>query len=157
MKNKSKVVARLTAIGKAGTRIIVEVHEDATFSSFFKFYTQQGAHRITKQLVRVANRNEGLAPWHRAYRMQPGLEAIAQTLKTRSQFTSVKIRIIKRRIYRKLLAAAPDALGLVKVTRLIDRRMLPTPILRYPNPFNFIPEGHTTIKKKWSILLGRSR
>ena len=114
--NKKNVVARLTAIREIGVRTIIEVHDDddTTFSTFFHYYTQVGLKRSTKTQIRVANRNDGLHPWYRAYRIQPGLEALAEHWKKMPQITSVRVRIIKKRAYRRLLEAAPDVLGLVK-------------------------------------------
>src|SRR6185436_626734 len=102
-KAKRVVVARLTVIREVGVRTIVELYEDATFSSFYQFFTQDGARRSTKKYIRSANRNEGLSPWYRAYRMKPGLAAVAEHFKTMPNITSVKVRIIKRRAYKKLL------------------------------------------------------
>jgi len=153
MKNKSKVVARLTAIRQVGYRTIIEVCEDASFHSFYRYYTQQGTRRSTKTPVRTASRNEGLHPWYRAYRITPGLEVLATRMLDQKQFSSVKVRIIKKRDYLKLLEAAPDALGLTKVTRYADPRIaiLPTPRL----PVN-IPAGWLTIQKRMNIITGRS-
>lgn len=111
MTSKKNVVGRLTAIRSVGVRTIIEVHEEATFSTFFHYYTQAGMKRSTKKLIRTANRNEGLHPWYAAYRMQPGLEALAEQLRKMPQFTSVKIRIIKKRAYRRLCTVAADVLG----------------------------------------------
>ncbi len=152
MATNKKVIARLTAIRAIGVRTIIEVQEDATFVSFYHYFTQDGLKWSTKKFVRTANRNESLLPHYRAYRLQPGLEAIAEHLKTMPQFTSIKIRIIRKRAYRKLLAAAPDALGIVKVKSQPDPRLLPKPVLRFPVRF---PDGHLTIKKRFSILMGR--
>jgi len=153
---KKVVVARLTAVREVGVRTIIEVYTDASFHSFFQFFTQEGLRRSTKKLVRSSNRNEGLAPWHRAYRMTPGLEVIAEHLRGMKQFKSVTVRIIRRRAYRQLLAAAPDVLGLTKVERVPDPRLLPKTALRYTAayPVN-IPQGYLTIKKRVSILTGR--
>jgi len=153
MKNKSKVVARLTAIRSVGVRTIIEICEDASFHNFYRYYTQQGTRRSTKTPVRTASRNEGLHPWHRTYRMEPGLEVLATRMLDQKQFSSVKVRILKKRAYRQLLDAAPDVLGLTKVTRYADPRImtLPTPRL----PVN-IPAGWLTIEKRVNIILGRS-
>jgi hypothetical protein len=128
------------------------VYSDASFHSFFQFFTQEGARRSTKKLVRSANRNEGLAPWHRAYRMTPGLEVIAEHLRGMKQFTSVTVRIIRRRAYRQLLTAAPDVLGLTSAKRLPDPRLMPRTAFGIPV---HIPEDYLTIKKRMSILTGR--
>ena len=153
---KKVVVARLTAVREVGVKTIVEVCENATFASFFVFYTQQGNRRSTKTQIRVANRNEGLAPWHRAYRMTPGLDVIAEHLRGMKQFKSVTVRIIRRRAYRQLLSADPDVLGLTKVKSVPDPRLLPKPALRYPAAYPVqIPQGYLTIKKRMSIMTGR--
>lgn len=153
LKKKSVVVARLTAIRGVGVRTIIEVCADASFHNFYRYYTQQGSRRSTKTLVRTASRNEGLYPWHRVYRMEPGLDVLATRMLDQKQFSSVKVRIIKKRAYLKLLEAAPDALGLTKVTRYADPRtaILPTPRL----PVN-IPAGWLTIQKRMNIITGRS-
>jgi hypothetical protein len=153
-KTGKQVVARMTVIREVGVRTIIEIHEDATYSSFYQFFTQIGARRSTKKFIRCANRNEGLRPWYRAWRMEPGLAAIAEHFKTMPNVTSVKIRIIRRRSYRKLLAAAPDALGMARarVASRIDPRLSPTRVLSYPV---HIPQGYTTIKKRMDIILGR--
>jgi len=109
---KPVVVARLTVVRAVGCRTIIEVQEDASFHTFYKFFTQQGNRWSTKRLVRTANRNEGLLPYYQAYRMTPGLEKLAERWQTMPGVSSVKIRILKKRAYRKLLSARPDELGL---------------------------------------------
>ncbi len=111
---KPKVIARMTVTRALGNLTIVEVREDATFSTFYQVFTQTGRRRSTKRLVRTANRNEGLQPHFRAYRMQPGLEKLAEHWQKLPGVTSVKVRIIKKRLYRKLISARPDELGLAK-------------------------------------------
>ena len=151
-KQKTVVVARLTAIRRVGVRTIIEVCADASFHDFYRYYTQQGSRRSTKTLVRTASRNEGLHPWYRAYYLQPGLDVLATRMIDQKQFVSVKVRVIKKRAYRQLLEAAPDVLGLTKVKQLPDPRIakLPTPRL----PVN-LPAGWLTIEKRMNIILGR--
>lgn len=152
---KAQVIARLTVTRQDGKRTIVEVPADATYHAFYHMYTQQGARRSTKRLVRTANRNEGL-PITNAHLHRPGLERLQERLESfgaqTNPVTKSQIRIIRKRAYRKLLEAAPDTLGLVKAPTFTDVRLLPKPILRYPV---HIPSNHTTIKKRVSILLGR--
>lgn len=150
LKKKTVVVARLTAIRNVGVRTIIEVCADANFLSFYRYYTQEGTRRSTKSLIRTASRLEGLRPWYRAYRTEPGLEVLAARLLDQKQFTSVKVRILKKRAYRQLLKAAPEVLGLTKVTPMFDPRALPTP--RIPVR---IPENWLTIEKRMNIILGR--
>ena len=155
----NKVVARLTAIRADGSRTIVEVHSDASFHSFYRFFSQQGNRRSTKKLTRETNRNAGMPPMN-AHAYEPGLEAIATMLRkfdgkpgNGSNVRKVTIRIIRRKMYRELLHAAPDALGMTKAPRFTDPRLLPRHIAGIPV---HIPSTFTTTEKKWSILTGRS-
>ena len=113
---KPVVVARLTVTRAVGCKTIIEVCEDATFSNFYRFHTQQGNRRSTKRLVRTANRNEGLLPFHQAYRMTPGLERLADRWSKQPGVTAVTVRIVKRRAYRRLITTTPDQLGLTKTS-----------------------------------------
>jgi len=114
--NKSNVVARLTITRTDGKKTIVEVSADASFHKFFRYFRQQGNRRSTKELIRVANRNEGI-PLPSA-RERPGLDLILKRLANyqseSNPIVATKLRIIKKRAYRKLLSARPDELGLVK-------------------------------------------
>jgi len=153
MTAKTKVIARLTAERETGVNMIIEVHADATFSTFYHYYTQQGRKRSTKQQLRTANRNEGLRPWHRAYRLTPGLEAVADHLRTMPQFTGIKVRILRKRAYHQLLNTAPDVLGMTKAPHLSVDQSAQMPTSRIPVR---IPAGWLTIQKRVSILTGRS-
>jgi hypothetical protein len=114
--SKSEVVARLTVTRTDGRKTIVEVSADASFHSFYRYFRQEGNRRRTKQLIRVSNRNEGI-PLPSAREM-PGLDLILKRLMKyqgeSNPIVSHRLRIIKKRAYRKLLRARPDELGLVK-------------------------------------------
>lgn len=120
MQNESKkiVVARLTIIRANKIKTIVEIHADASFHSFYRFFRQHGNRRSTKELIRTASRNEGVSLIGFHYQQPVGLESIAKRLEMYSSqsnpVTSTRIRIIKKRVYRKLLSARPDELGLTK-------------------------------------------
>lgn len=102
---KPTVIARMTVTRENNTKVIVELHETATFASFYHFYSQTGNRRSTKRHIRTANRNEG-----------PGLESLAQKLSiyqsTTNPIVSTRIRIIRKGAYRRLLSLRPDELGL---------------------------------------------
>jgi len=115
--NKSNVVARLTATREVGNVTIVEVHQDATFHQFYRIYTQIGRRRSTKRLVRTANRNAWIEPWYAAHRTQPGLHLLEAKWKGRTNLKTVKLRIIKKRAYRKLINAPANELGPLPVIR----------------------------------------
>lgn len=137
---KSKVIARLTAIRADGMRTIVELSEGATFMQFYHWQTQQGRRYSTKKHTRWSSRNDGL-PMVNAHLHQPGLEALQTKLEglTLVKYT-IKIRIFRKRAYRKLINAAPDALGPLPVvtpyapvppSQRPIRVILPEPSRRY--------------------------
>jgi hypothetical protein len=108
---KPDVAARLTVSRENGRRTIVEVYSNATFHSFYFFYSQKGNRRSTKKLTRVAGRNEG-SPLVGVIRQPSGLDTIAKKLEMyqnqSNPITSSKLRIYKRRAYRHLLSVSPD-------------------------------------------------
>lgn len=114
---KANVIARLTVTRADGKKTIVEVQPGATFHSFYNVFVQNGRRWSTKRWVRVASRNEGLMAIN-AHLQTPGLEAFAKRIavfqSTTNPVVSSKIQIIKKRVYRRLLAAAPESLGLTK-------------------------------------------
>lgn len=118
MATKSNVVARLTVTRANGKTTIVEIHAGATFQKFYCFFTQDGRRRSTKTLLRTASRNEYL-PVINAHLHKPGLDVIEKQLRSLMTQTnpviSSKLRIIKRRLYKKLINTAPDALGMARV------------------------------------------
>lgn len=114
MKDKNKVVARMTIIKTGDRRVIVEVWNNATFTDFYHFFIQFGNRRSTKQATRTVNRNEGLVSLN-AFMQQPGLDKVARQAERWSRdIVEIKTRIIRKRAYRQLLEAAPDELGMVK-------------------------------------------
>ena len=108
---KPDVVARLTIERANNTRMIVEIHQDATFSSFFHFFAQTGKRWSTKAHIRTSNRNDA-----------PGLESLAQKLSLSQSpsnpITNTRIKIYRKRAYRKLLSLRPDELGLTQCDRV---------------------------------------
>jgi hypothetical protein len=118
---KPAVVARLTVTRALGVKTIIEVCEDATFNSYYRFFTQQGNRRSTKKLVRTANRNEGLRPYFQAYRMTPGMEKLAELWQQHPGVTTVTVRIISRRAYKRLITARPNELGLTQTSAQLPR------------------------------------
>lgn len=118
-KSSKTLVASLTVIRENGRRTIVEIHRDATFHQFFRFFVQDGNRWSTKTEVRTASRNEGL-PIINAHLHKPGLEVIERRLhifnKSSNPVVSSKIRIFKKRLYKKLLSARPDELGQTRLT-----------------------------------------
>lgn len=126
--SKSKVVARLTMTKRSGKKTIVEVHEDAGWSTFYSWYEQDGRRR--KVFLRHSDRNNCGNP----YRQEPGLEQVAARQEeifnnlarhpnpkhaafwSMQQIIESRIKVFKKWLYQKLLTCAPDELpcGLVK-------------------------------------------
>jgi hypothetical protein len=115
MQKNNKVVARLTVIREVGCKTIIEVQDDATFSRFYHFYMQEGNRRSTKRAVRAGSRNEGI-PSYQVLRARPGLERLADAWQKQPGVVSVKLRILRKRAYLKLIDARPDQLGLTKMS-----------------------------------------
>ena len=119
--NKNNVVARLTITRANNQKVIIEVHSDATFSKFYTYYRQTGNRRSTKEFIHTRSRNEGLRHIN-AQQQTPGLEVLADravnkvfySYAAQNPVTSMKLRIIKKRLYRKLLNAAPVGMPVVK-------------------------------------------
>ena len=118
----AKVIARMTVTREVGATMIIEIQDDATFHTFYRIYSQQGKRRSTKTQVRTANRNEGLSPWYAAYRMEPGLNVLAENWKKHPGVKSVKVRIIRKKIYRNLCTVAADQLGITNVNMTLSEK-----------------------------------
>lgn len=120
--SKSKIAARLTMTKRSGRKTIMEVHEDAGWSTFYSWYEQDG--RRKKVFLRHSDRNNCGNP----YRQEPGLEQVAAKQKeifdnlarhpnpkhaafwAMQQIVEIRIKVFKKRLYRKLLTCAPDEL-----------------------------------------------
>ena len=118
---KNNVVARLTITRANNWKTIIEVHHGATFSKFYTYYRQFGNRRSTKEFIHTRSRNEGLH-YINAHMQTPGLEVLADRAANKVYYgyaaqnpvTSMKLRIIKKREYRKLLHAAPVGMPIVR-------------------------------------------
>ena len=108
---KPDVVARLTVTRANNEKVIVEVNENATFSNFYIFFKQTGKRWSTKAHVRTSNRNDA-----------PGLESLAQKLtlcqSQSNPITNTRIKIYRKRAYRRLLSLRADELGLTQCDRI---------------------------------------
>ncbi|MCI0551286.1 MAG: hypothetical protein L0287_10045 [Anaerolineae bacterium] len=129
--SKSNVVARLTVIRQNGRRVIVEVHRDATFHQFYRFYVQEGKRWSTKRQVRTASRNESL-PVINTHLHKPGLDVIEIRLKsfqkTSNPVMSSKLQIFRKRLYKKLCNAQSAELGMTNLITM-DLQTQRRPIL----------------------------
>jgi hypothetical protein len=108
---KPVVIARLTLTRQDNTRIVVEIHRDVRFASFYRYYSQQGNKRSTKSHVRTGGRHEAAS-----------LEGVAINFKTRERAdnpsTNIRLKIFLKREYRRLIAAGAGELGLSRMSSL---------------------------------------
>jgi hypothetical protein len=155
-KNTSKVVARLTITRKGSSKkTIIEVHENASFTQFYKWFTQEGRRR--KRFMRTSNRNEGIRVHCRAPYETPGLHRVAESLASfQKDIESVNIKVLSKRKYNQLLNCAPDQLsGKLPVnnqrikhwSQVVGRR--PQPSIRVQ-----FPTGRLTLQQRMDILTG---
>ncbi len=143
-KKKIKVVARMTIVKRGSSkRMIVEIHEDASFHQFYRWYMQEG--RKHKRFVRGSQRNDGL-PFTRAQN-QPGLDVLAERQQSfNKDIEKVTIKIFQKRIYNHLLNCRPDELGNGMPTAHHQN-------LRPAAPER-LPATYTTLQKRMNIMTG---
>lgn len=151
------VVARMivTFVGSK-KKVIVEVHQDASFQKFYTWYSQIG--RNHKNQIMTSHRGYGIDPhWRQAF-ATPGLELVADRYtRTRRDVDNVVIKVFRKREYNRMLNCAPDELagGLPKAadtqTMLEARRTLHRGI-----PVR-LPVGYLTLQKRMNIVNGGSR
>ncbi len=141
---KVKVIARMTIV-KRGTskRTIVEIHEDASFHQFYRWYSQEG--RRHKRFVRGSQRSDGLH-FTRA-QGRPGLDVLAERQQSfNKDIEKVTIKIFQKRIYKHLLTCAADQLtnGLPTTQ---SQGLRATPPER-------LPATYTTLQKRMDLMTG---
>lgn len=143
-KKKIKVVARMTIVKRGSSkRLIVEIHEDATFNQFYRWYSQEG--RKHKRFMRGSQRNDGLQ-FTRA-QSRPGLEVLAERQQSfNKDIEKVTIKIFQKRIYTRLLTCAPDALG--------NGMPVATSHNLRPAAPERLPSTYTSLQKRMNILTG---
>lgn len=143
-KKKVKVIARMTIVKRGSAkRLIVEVHEDASFHQFYRWYSQEG--RKHKRFIRGSQRNDGL-PFTRAQN-QPGLDVLAERQQSfNKDIENVTIKVFQKRIYNHLLNCRPDELG-------NGMPIFNTQGLRAAMPERF-PATYTTLQKRMNIMTG---
>lgn len=141
---KVKVVARMTIVKRGSSkRLIVEIHEDASFHQFYRWYSQEG--RKHKRFMRSSQRNDGL-PFTRA-QSRPGLDVLAERQQSfNKDIENVTIKIFQKRTYNRLLNCRPDELGK-------GMPEAPSQNLR-PSVPERLHSTYTTLQKRMNIMTG---
>lgn len=146
---KGTVVARLTMLKKDGSKLIVDVKEDASFHEFYRWHRQVGRKR--KVFLRTSSRNDGITPYWRAGFDMPGLDVVAaRTTSFMKDVTSATVKVLRKRKYQALLTCPPNELagGLPKYES--------KPIVKVRLP-DRLPVGYLTLQKRMDILTGVKR
>lgn len=155
----NKVLARLTVTRKNSTKaIIVEVHQDATFKSFYKWYSKEGRKR--KKLMRTSHRGDGVGAHYREAFQSPGLHLLAERLeKTLPDFSKATINIFRKREYQRVLTVAADELGsLPRYESRIAQGERPRWERRPNQPIPVqLPVGYITLQDRMDIMTGVKR
>ena len=126
-------------------KLHIEVREGNRFSNFYHTYTAigRGRGRIVTPAI----------PRHRGFAdtIEDAVEKIVKVMKAHAKRNRTevevytKIRIYRKRLYRKLLSMRPDELGLTRVRPLPDRRI-------QSNMNKPLPASYTPIAKRWQII-----
>lgn len=152
MGKKLKVVARMT-LSQRGTskRMIVEVHEGASFQQFYSWYMQEGRKR--KKFVRTSPRNDGLA-FTRA-QGKSGLDVLADRQQSFNRtIESVTIKVFQKRMYNAMLQSRPESLG--KGLPIAQSQGLrPAPSASASIAVQ-LPATYTPLQKRMDLLIGAS-
>lgn len=140
---KVKVVARMTIVKRGSSKLIVEIHSDASFHKFYCWYSQEGRKR--KMLLRTSQRNDGLH--YASAQNQPGLEVLAaRQASFNKDIVSVTIKVLQKRMYKNLLHCRPDELG-------AGMPISNSQNLRAAFPTH-IPSTYTPMQKRMNIIAG---
>ncbi len=122
-------------------RFVFEVHKTATFASFYVGYTEN-LQTGEKYSVLPRNRTNAENLEDLVVKISKHIEIV---LKRKVEKTEVQI--FRKRIYARLLKAAPDVLGLVRL-----RPFQPASSLA---PRHTSMGGYTSLQTKMDILTGR--
>lgn len=155
MCKKAAVIARLTLTNRAGQQTVIEIHADAGFQNFFRWYTRPVGRR-DKHLIRVSARNDA-----------QDLEALEGRLRTQfdklaahsavawknSQIVTTKLVVLQRKLYKKILAASPDQLLGGGPARVSVSEPLRSSV--QPSSRKYVA-GYTPLAKRWSIITGKA-
>ena len=106
-KARAVVVAKLVATKIDGSQIIVEVHQDSSWHDFYHWYTKAGTSR-KKTFVRTSSRIADIQPPHMAARLKHGLHLILIRLNARKDIKEIFIKVIKKKLYRKMVSCSPN-------------------------------------------------
>lgn len=115
-KKSETVVARLTLRHRDGSQTIIEIHSNATFSCFYRWYARGKGQRV-KSPVRTSGRSDATDLAALGERVKAQFERLAANRQSRQAaqwagrvVESIRIVILKKRAYSRLLGLSADLL-----------------------------------------------
>jgi len=155
MCEKANPIARLTVTHRNGQQTIVEVHDDASFNRFYRWY-KRNAGADTKNFMRSSNRIDARDLEHLAEKITANWKALASHRAARGKWAGhlvedYKVVVLDPEKYVKFLDCDPSELpgggmGISQTAGFLARPAAPVPT----------PIGYTPLQKRMDILTGRA-
>jgi hypothetical protein len=154
MCEKAQPVARLTVTHRNGQQTIVEVHDDASFTQFYRWYKRNDGQK-TKNYMRSTNRVDARDLEHLAAKIAANWKALARHRVAKDRWNGHlvddwKVVVLDAEKYVRFLDCDPSELpgGGMAVNR-----NMPTKPAKRPE---HLPIGYTPLQKRMDILTGRA-
>jgi len=157
MCEKANPVARLTVTHANGQQTIVEVHDDASFSRFYRWY-KRNAGQDEKHLMRCSNRIDARDLEQLAENIKRNWKLLSSHKASRGKWkghlvTDTKVVVLDPEQYVHFLDCDPSALpgggmGRSTTSRIDTNAMRPTGMA--------IPIGYTTLQRRMDLIYGGS-
>lgn len=151
----TRVAARLTLTHRNGAQTIVEVHADASYTAFYRWY-QRGAREHAKHLTRTALRNDAADLAQIEQRMRAHFDRLARgsVIWLPWQVVESKLIVLDGGLYKKLLKALPGELPGGGPARVVVPEYLKRENVTHRR--THIPvSGYTTLQRRMDIMTGK--
>lgn len=153
MPEKSQVIARLTVTHRNGQQTIVEVHDDASFSRFYRWY-KRNAGQDDKHYMRSMSRIEARDLEALGAQIKENWKRLAAHPVARGKWSShlvddVKIVLLDAERYIHFLDCDPEQLPGGGLPRSLT-------VGHKPIGAVIIPIGYTPLQKRMDIITGRT-
>jgi hypothetical protein len=157
MCKKSVVIARVTLTHSDRSQTVIEVDDQASFQEFYRWYRRDPGQRV-KHLMRTSMRSDAESLEALAQRTQAHFDRLATAKGPQyrqigswqpRRINSIKLVVIKKKLYKKVLSLAPNLLpggGPAKAQALSGAR-------RTTGPTHVPVSGYTPLAKRWQLLM----
>jgi hypothetical protein len=150
------VAARLTLTHRDGSQTVIEVHADAGFQKFYRWY-QRAPQADAKHLTRVSMRNDAADLAEIEARTRKHFDNLARGSMqwAARQIVDAKLVVIDAPFYKKLLAASPVDLPGGGLARVSVPDWMMTEHYSRPRGATRVPvQGYTTLQRRMDIMTG---